>query len=515
MESVAVTLDRVVTELSGALAGPVRGDEVPGLSDEKLLDVLRLAGEAQRRLDAVVAEAVATVEDRSSGTSEEKLTTRCGCRNTNELLQRLLRVDARTGSRIVKAARAVRRDLDITSGAALPARWPELRETLLDGVVGIPGLLAATGPIDQTGDRVGTVDRLRADAELAAFARGEVAPGEDGVGQDAIDPEPAATPEELRVLAQVIVAYLDPDGAEPAGERAMRDRFLTLGVPKDGVVPIRGALLPEVAGQLQRILDAFLSPRVDGPPVPEVPAGSAAHSGGDPGGVDPGGEGAGVRFRATDPDLERRVDADLAGAADTRTRRQKQHDALAAALSIAARHETMPTLGGAAPTLVVSVSAKDYATGRGWAHVDGIDVPVSVNVARHAACAGGVQRVLFDPEGRIIGIGVTDRLFTTQQRRAITLRDRTCVIPGCDVPATWCEIHHVHPHSEGGPTHTDNGVALCWFHHRTIDTSGWDVRMHNGRPHIRGPAWWDPHRRWREPQNAHRHERRPAQAGTQ
>ncbi|MGV2900338.1 hypothetical protein ACNPM4_01575, partial [Microbacterium sp. AGC62] len=49
------------------------------------------------------------------------------------------------------------------------------------------------------------------------------------------------------------------------------------------------------------------------------------------------------------------------------------------------------------------------------------------------------------------------------------------------------------------PTHTDNGVALCWHHHRTLDTSGWEIRMRHGTPHVRGPAWWDPARRWRTP----------------
>jgi hypothetical protein len=42
-----------------------------------------------------------------------------------------------------------------------------------------------------------------------------------------------------------------------------------------------------------------------------------------------------------------------------------------------------------------------------------------------------------------------------------------------------------------------NGVLLCWFHHRTIDTSGWGIRMLRGVPHIRPPAWLDPGGGWR------------------
>ncbi|MFJ2550272.1 HNH endonuclease [Microbacterium sp. NPDC087591] len=91
-------------------------------------------------------------------------------------------------------------------------------------------------------------------------------------------------------------------------------------------------------------------------------------------------------------------------------------------------------------------------------------------------------------------------------------------MPGCHVPGSWCEIHHVQEHSRGGPTHTDNGVTLCWHHHRTLDSSGWEIRMDNGLPIVRGPAWWDPARRWRRPRPPlarHRRSRsKPLSAGT-
>ncbi|WP_336646313.1 HNH endonuclease signature motif containing protein [Microbacterium sp. USHLN186] len=382
MNSIAAVLAEVAEDLAEVLGETVRADAIPGLSDDQLMAVLHASGEVQRRLDAIVLETVAELEARSAGLRDERLTTRQGCRSTSELLQRVLGVDARDGARIVKASAAVRRRIDITSGAPLPARWPALRDAMLDGRLGLGAMLAATGPVEQAGCRIGDADRMRADAELAAHASGDPA---DGGG-------PSATPEDLGILSRVIVTYLDPDGAEPTRDRAMRERAVTLGKSRDGVVPVRGALLPEVAGQLQRLFDAYLSP-----------------------------------------------------------------------------------------------------------HVDGIDEPVPLSVAHHTACAGGVQRVLFDERGRIVAIGVSGRIFTAHQRRAIALRDRECLIPGCHVPATWCEIHHVREHARGGPTHTDGGVALCWFHHHTIDSSEWDVRIVDGLPEIRGPAWWDREREWRRP----------------
>ena len=515
MSNPAELLEQVVIDLDAVLAG----DVIAGLSDEAKMALLQVAGRVQRRVDAVVVETVASVPARAAGSGDAAFCGQFGCRTVSELLQRVLRVDAPGAGRVVTAARAVRREVDVSSGAWLPARWPGLREALLEGVIGVSGLLAAIGPIEQAGARVGTADRLRADAELAAYARGCAGdgdgdgntPGDAGVDEEvdtsAANPDmadagnrdagPAATPEDLRLLSRVIVRYLDPDGAEPADEIAMRGRALTLGRAKDGTIPIHGRLLPEVAGQLQRLFDAYLNPKVDGPPHPvgvHFTPTREHHGDRDGDGNDGDGDAGMGEGVLPSEDPTRMV--------DTRTRAQRQHDTLAAILGIAARHDDAPRLGGAAPTLVVSITADDYATGTGWAHIDGIDTPTHPRTAAHTACAGGIQRVLFDPHGRIIGITTTDRIFTAPQRRAITLRDRECLIPGCHVPATWCEIHHVTEHSRGGPTHTDNGVTLCWHHHRTLPTSGWDIRMHHGTPHIRGPAWWDPTRQWRTPQPA-------------
>ena len=499
MNSTTESLERVADDLRGVL----RADTLRALPDAGKMDFLRVAGEVQRMLDALVVETIASTDAGFAGAF--------GCVSMNELLQRVLRTDAAGAGRVVRAEKVVHRQTELTSGAPLPALWPQMRDALLDGVVGVAGLLAATGPVEQAGRRISPEDRLRADEILADFARGLLAVDDDtavdtdadadaddaGASSDA-DVAPPATPEDLRLRAQLIVAYLDPDGAEPAEDIAQRGRGVSLGRAKNGLIPLRGDLLPEVAGQLKRIWDAYLNPRVDGPPLPGVHFRPTDESSSE----DAFSLGAEADAE-TDADSTSLPQGDSTGLIDTRTRAQKQHDALAAALGIAARHDDMPRLGGAAPTLTVSVTAEDYATGRGWAHVDGIDTPVSAGTARHTACGGTIQRVLFDPEGRIIGLGTTDRIFTVHQRRAITHRDKECLIPGCHVPASWCEIHHVTEHARGGPTHTDNGVTLCWHHHRTLDTSGWEIRTMNGTPQVRGPAWWDPHQHWRTPHHLH------------
>ncbi len=47
----------------------------------------------------------------------------------------------------------------------------------------------------------------------------------------------------------------------------------------------------------------------------------------------------------------------------------------------------------------------------------------------------------------------------------VRARDLTCRAPGCDRPATDCDLDHTVPYSAGGATHRSNIKCLCRFHH--------------------------------------------------
>ncbi|HYJ50713.1 MAG TPA: DUF222 domain-containing protein [Microbacterium sp.] len=440
-------LDRLLDEL---VRESYDADAQRSLSDDEVLTITALAGRIVRRAEALVIDATAQVLERCEYTShDQRITTRKGARSVGELLQRTTLASRQTVAGYQRAARATRRSMAPSSGQVLPADYPALREALAGGHIGADGLCAVLGPLAGVLGDLGRAGHLAADEEIAASARGEGA-----------DAAPPACAEELRILAQVWSVYLDQDGAEPRESAALRKRGITLGAGRDSLVPVRGHLLPEVAAQLERLFDSSLTPKLNGP-------------------------------RFTDPDQPSEA------CADDRTRAQRQHDVLANALDVAARSGEFPTIGGAAPTLVVAVREEDLVAGRGYAQVEGSDQPVSIGVARHVACTGGVLRVTLDEGGRIVALNTLDRVFNHHQRKAITLRDGGCLIPGCHIPASWCEIHHVAEHARGGATHTDNGVLLCWFHHRTLDTSGWRIRMNHGIPEVRGPSWWDSRMLWR------------------
>jgi hypothetical protein len=457
MKNLVDALHDVESALGEALDSAFGSGSLRRVDDDELMAVLSAAAGVVRRAEGVLVAAIAEVRERDDNALyDDQPTRRYGCRSMKELVQRSTHASGRRVADLLCAAAAVRQPVQIATGETLPAKYPAMRSAMADGVVGVDAVIAVAGALDAA--RCGLDERYAADAELAASARGL---GADGA--------PAVCADDLRLQAQVWATYLDQDGAEPREARAMRKRGFTLGTCRDGIVSARGDLLPEVAAQLQRLLDAVNNPKGDGPAVPTGPY-----------------------FVDSDEESE----GSFAPVMDSRSQAMRQHDALAAILGVAARSAEMPTIGGGAPTLVVSVAADDLASGAGHAHIDGCDEPVSLSVARQVACTGAVQRVVSDRNGRILRIDITDRVFAAHQRKAITLRDGGCIIPGCHVPAAWCEIHHVLEHSKGGPTHTGNGVLLCWHHHRTLDTGVWKVRMRNGVPEVRGPTWWDPGGHW-------------------
>lgn len=422
-------------------------------TETELAQQLALVAEVGRLADALLLDAVGEVMRRSELPERDaRMTSHLGCRDVAELVQKITRLGSQAAARAQRGAKAVRPTLSDTTGEHLDSAFPSVRDAMLAGVLGVDGVLAITDPLQSTAPRVTVAARRDAADMVVAEARGE---GPDGA--------PPACAELLKIHAQTWAIALDQDRAEPRERTAIRKRAVTLGVATPSGVPIRGTLLPEVAAQLRTIWDALLSPKVSFTP------------------------GDGER------DTEGRLIAPL----DDRTHAQQQHDALAAVLGIAASSGLLPTIGGHAPTLVVSVTAEDLASDTGYAYAQGCAEPITITVARHIACAGAIQRVTTRRDGKIVEISTTERVFNRHQRRAIALRDGGCVIPGCGTPAAWCEIHHVLEYANGGPTHTDNGVLLCWFHHRFLDRIGWKIRMNRGVPEVMAPVWFDASMRWR------------------
>jgi len=124
-------------------------------------------------------------------------------------------------------------------------------------------------------------------------------------------------------------------------------------------------------------------------------------------------------------------------------------------------------------------------------------------VLARLACDSPVRRLLLDPNGAILHHGDAHRFATSHQKRALAVRDRGCVVPGCHAPPEWCDAHHVTPWSKGGPTDLDGMALLCGHHHSAVHAGVYQVQMRDGLPWIRLPGWQDPTRPWVRPPDEH------------
>ena len=92
-----------------------------------------------------------------------------------------------------------------------------------------------------------------------------------------------------------------------------------------------------------------------------------------------------------------------------------------------------------------------------------------------ALAAGGTwRRLVTDPaSGTVLDVGRTRYRPPVGLADLVRARDKTCVFPTCQAPASRCDIDHLTAWSQGGTTSLDNLVVLCQAHHRLKHTPGW------------------------------------------
>ncbi|WP_273377764.1 HNH endonuclease signature motif containing protein [Actinopolymorpha pittospori] len=121
--------------------------------------------------------------------------------------------------------------------------------------------------------------------------------------------------------------------------------------------------------------------------------------------------------------------------------------------------------------------------------------PLSATAVRQLACDAEIVPAVLGSDGAVLDLGTATRLFTYAQRLYLGLRDgHHCSFPTCRRPEQWTEAHHIRHWVDGGKTDVGNGVLLCQYHHTTIHTKGWIVRMgDHGHPEYIPPPWIDPY----------------------
>lgn len=120
----------------------------------------------------------------------------------------------------------------------------------------------------------------------------------------------------------------------------------------------------------------------------------------------------------------------------------------------------------------------DGTAPRGFPTVEGIG-PIPVAVARDlAGTADGWMRVLTHPEtGIVLSVGRDQYKPPPALRRLVKWRAETCMAPGCNMPASRCEIDHTLAWEEGGHTSLWNLAPFCTGHHTVKHHGDWHVQQ--------------------------------------
>ena len=109
-------------------------------------------------------------------------------------------------------------------------------------------------------------------------------------------------------------------------------------------------------------------------------------------------------------------------------------------------------------------------------------LPISAEMVERLACDSTVTRVLLGADSAVIDVGRSRRVVPGSTRRALNVRDRHCVWPGCERPPSFCAAHHLVHWCRGGKTNLADLALLCHRHHWMVHEGGWQIaRDDSGR----------------------------------
>ncbi len=186
---------------------------------------------------------------------------------------------------------------------------------------------------------------------------------------------------------------------------------------------------------------------------------------------------------------------------------QRRADALVELARRVAIQQAAPKHGGDRPHLAILIDYEDLLGDcRGAGLADG--TRLTAGQLRQYACDAGILPVILGGASGVLDVGREQRLVTPDIRRALQVRDKGCVFPGCDRPAADCDAHHIVPWAQGGETSLSNLCLLCKHHHNLLEPNPkrsaelqWQIRISpDGIPEVIPPRFVDKHRQPRSHQ---------------
>lgn len=325
--------------------------------------------------------------------------------------------------------------------AALPA----MAEAVATGLVPLPHV-----------DALARVTETSSERAAATLRRPEVARRLVGLAQQ-------LTVTEFASSAARLLAAADPEALERSVDAQRRGRFFVMSHQADGTY-LRGRV-DRLAGEALRVALAAVREAPD-----EQRDAAQANADALVALAERALAGtAGIRARRVDDAgrAVREVDQEVADARVSGVAQRPQVAVLVPAATFAelraaqVRRRSAAGEPAAGPAEAVPAALEPAALESG--------APVAMSQLARLLCDAEVSRVVMSAPSQPLDVGRSHRVYTAAQRRAVIVRDRACAWNGCDVPAAFCEVHHIRWWDrDRGPTDLENGVLLCSHHHHTV-----------------------------------------------
>lgn len=315
-------------------------------------------------------------------------------------------------------------------GERLAPTCPRLAEHVVEGTIAGAHAQAVLDILKAVPHEIPDETKVAAEAQMADYAT-------------------QFTPAEITNLGMRLLAHLDPDGSITDDKDRKRRRRLWVNRQNAQLMSRLTADLDPVArARLDVVLEAWATPGMNNPDDPASPSGPATAANAE----------------------------DVAAAAerDTRSRGQRNHDALSALLErVLASGMLGNTHRGLPIQVIVKTTLAELEAGAGVAQTaTGSLLPIA-DVVEMAASSGAqpLLAVFADHTTVPLYLGRSKRIATVGQRFASFASDggSMCSGPGCTEPASRVQMHHAAKDwADGGLTDIDQLVPACAIHNRRV-----------------------------------------------
>ena len=341
-------------------------------------------------------------------------------------LARVGRISRAEAARFVSVAKATAVSVSLT-GQPIAPRYPHLAAAIAEGALPLDAAAVIVSNLEQVSDSAHPDDVRLVEGELVAYSR-------------------ECQADWVRRLAIAARDRLDTDGIEPREADLVRRRSFTSRLLANGMQRNIWDTDPLTAASLNSYVDGYV--------------GTVFHTG-----------------KQNEPFAEADLECELV---DPRSRAQLASDAM---LAMVGHVSTCIQTTSPMPKtcIIVRMTLETLLSGLGEASLDGIEQPISAATARRLAVEAGIIPLVLGGESQVLDFGRGRRLFSKEQKLAVTELFPTCA--ACDRPPDWTEVHHLNWFDrDDGLTDLANAIPLCFSHHHSVHDNGWEVVVKNGVP---------------------------------